>query len=276
MNSYLFINIKKELHTAEGKFPLAVDFAMEKGEFIALTGPSGGGKTTLLRLIAGLEKAGTGEIIIDKQTWLNTQRKQFLAPQKRSIGFVFQDYSLFPNMTIQQNLLYALEKNAPKNRVGELMELIDLTALANRYPQQLSGGQQQRVALARALVRRPKILLLDEPLSALDTAMRQRLQDDLKRLHEVYDLTTILVSHDEREIFKLANRVLVIDSGKIMKAGNPQEILQDNGIFMVIQQLLPKGKFIEIIGEVNGEKGSMVLPKKVAEKYRLGEAIFIS
>lgn len=276
MKPFFKINIEKELHTAEGKFPLLVDFSVEKGEFIALTGPSGGGKTTLLRIIAGLEKAENGTIIFNNQTWLNTNNKTFLVPQKRPIGFVFQNYALFPNMTIQQNLTFALNKNVPKNRVGELMEIIDLSALANRYPHQLSGGQQQRVALARALVRQPEILLLDEPLSALDTAMRQRLQDDLKRLHDAYDLTTILVSHDEREIFKLAHRVIVIESGKIVNAGTPQAVLEDKGTFIIIKEIFPKGDFIKIVGETNGALLSLNLPNKIAKKYQIGETIFIS
>ncbi|MFT4762683.1 MAG: molybdate transport system ATP-binding protein [Paraglaciecola sp.] len=276
MHPFLSINIKKELHTAEGKFPLTVKLAIEKGEFLALTGSSGGGKTTLLRLIAGLEKSEEGQIIFDKKTWSNTTTNQFIAPQKRSIGFVFQDYALFPNMTIQQNLAFALDQNADKNRVGELMELMELTALANRFPQKLSGGQQQRVALARALVRQPKILLLDEPLSALDTAMRQRLQDDLKRLHETYDLTTILISHDEREIFKLANRVICIENGQVKKIGTPSEVLKDKGIFGKVQSLELEGNLVKITYKTNGELLTISLPKSRAVSYKIGQNIFIS
>lgn len=276
MTSFLSINIKKELQTAEGKFPLTVNLSVEKGEFLALTGPSGGGKTTLLRLIAGLEKAEEGQIIFNKSTWLNTSKKQFIVPQKRSIGFVFQDYALFPNMTIQQNLAFALDKNTPKNRVGELLELMELTALANRFPRQLSGGQQQRVALARALVRQPKILLLDEPLSALDTEMRQRLQDDLKRLHEAYDLTTILVSHDEREIFKLANRVVFIENGQMKKVGTPSEVLKNKGIFGKVQKLEIQNNLVKITCEANGKLLTLFLPKAIAKKYKIGQTVFIS
>lgn len=276
MNPFLSINIKKELHTAEGNFPLTVNLAMEKGEFLALTGPSGGGKTTLLRLIAGLEKADNGQIIFDNKIWSNTAKKAFIVPQKRSIGFVFQDYALFPNMTIEQNLAFALDKNTPKNRVGELIELMELSALANRFPTKLSGGQQQRVALARALVRQPQILLLDEPLSALDTEMRQRLQDDLKRLHEAYQLTTILVSHDEREIFKLANRVVFIENGQVKKVGKPSEILQNKGIFGTIEKLKVEGSFMKITCVINGELLTMKLPKTIAKNYKVGQTIFIS
>jgi molybdate transport system ATP-binding protein len=276
MNHFLSINIKKELHTAEGKFPLAVDLTMEKGDFLALTGPSGGGKTTLLRLIAGLEKADDGQIAFDNKIWSNTTNKTFIVPQERSIGFVFQDYALFPNMTIEQNLKFAVDKNTPQNRVGELMKLMELSALANRFPAKLSGGQQQRVALARALVRQPKILLLDEPLSALDTAMRQRLQDDLKRLHEVYQLTTILVSHDEREIFKLANRVIFIENGQVKKVGTPSEVLENKGIFGRVQDLKIEGDLVKITCLTNGELVTLFLPKNMADKYQIGQTLFIA
>lgn len=276
MNTILSIKIEKELQTAEGKFPLAVNLSIEKGEFLALTGPSGGGKTTLLRLIAGLEKADKGQVVFENQIWSNTLKKQFIAPQKRSIGFVFQDYALFPNMTIQQNLAFAEDKNTPKNRVGELMELINLTTLANRSPNQLSGGQQQRVALARALVRQPKILLLDEPLSALDTTMRQRLQNDLKRLHEAYQLTTILVSHDEREIFKLANRVAFLENGQIRQLGKPSQVLKEQGVFITIQQMLPDKNTMKIIGVINAQMVTIILPREIAKNYKVGQTVFVA
>lgn len=273
---HLSINIKKDLQTAEGKFPLSVNLSVQKGEFLALTGPSGSGKTTLLRLIAGLEKLATGTIILNKETWLDTKNRQFLVPQKRSIGFVFQDYALFPNMTIQENLAFGVNQNTPKNRVGELMDLIDLTMLGNRYPHQLSGGQQQRVALARALVRQPQILLLDEPLSALDTMMRQRLQDDLKRLHEAYQLTTILVSHDEREIAKLANRVVVLELGKIIAAGKPAEVLKNDSISVLVSAILKEGEMVKLICKEGGEEIVLTLPSKMAMKYRVGDRVVIS
>ncbi|MCR9289724.1 MAG: ATP-binding cassette domain-containing protein [Bacteroidetes bacterium] len=276
MNRYLSIHIKKELHTAEGRFPLSVQLDIEKGEFVALTGPSGSGKTTLLRLIAGLTKSDQGQILFNDTVWSDHSKQQFLPPQKRSIGFVFQDYALFPNMTVQQNLTFALDKSAPSSEVENIIEMIDLTALANRFPHQLSGGQQQRVALARALVRKPKILLLDEPLSALDTAMRERLQDDLKRLHEDYKLTTILVTHNEKEIFKLADRAIVLETGKIIDKGNPEDILSKKGIFATIQKMEIDGKNVKLTCQRNGDLLTLILPNKMAEKYQVGEVIFIN
>jgi len=276
MNRYLSIHIKKELHTAEGRFPLSVQLDIEKGEFVALTGPSGSGKTTLLRLIAGLTKSDQGQILFNDTVWSDHSKQQFLPPQKRSIGFVFQDYALFPNMTVQQNLTFALDKSAPSSEVENIIEMIDLTALANRFPHQLSGGQQQRVALARALVRKPKILLLDEPLSALDTVMRERLQDDLKRLHEDYKLTTILVTHNEKEIFKLANRAIVLETGKIIEEGNPEDILSKKGIFATIQKMEMEGKNVKLTCQRNGDLLTLILPVKMAEKYQVGEVIFIN
>ena len=218
------IRLQKKLHAATGEMDLSVAFRITPGEFVALTGPSGGGKTTLLRMIAGLMRPEHGQICFGEETWLDTGRKVFIRPQDREVGVVFQDYALFPNMTVCGNLRYALQRGQPDGIIDELMETTGLQALADRYPGQLSGGQQQRVALARALVRRPRLLLLDEPLSALDPQMRERLQDYLLQLHRSYQLTTILVSHDTTEIIRLADRVIHLDDGRITEIGDPAAI----------------------------------------------------
>ena len=213
------LNIKKELHGSNGVMNLDINLSLQNGEFVALSGVSGSGKTTLLRVIAGLEEA-FGEIIVDGEIWLNEKIKKLI--QKRDIGFVFQDYALFPNLSVIDNLLYVKKD---KDLAKKLLRLTDLYELKNRYPDSLSGGQKQRVSLCRALMKRPKILLMDEPLSALDPHMRLKLQDEILTLHKEFKTTTIMVSHDPSEMYKLASRVLVLKDGKIIDDGLPKYIL---------------------------------------------------
>ncbi|MCT7543513.1 ABC transporter ATP-binding protein [Aliarcobacter cryaerophilus] len=213
------LNIKKELHGSNGVMNLDINLSLQNGEFVALSGVSGSGKTTLLRVLAGLEEA-FGEIIVDSEIWLNEKIKKPI--QKRDIGFVFQDYALFPNLSVIDNLLYVKKD---KDLAKQLLNLTDLYELKNRYPNSLSGGQKQRVSLCRALMKRPKILLMDEPLSALDPHMRLKLQDEILTLHKEFKTTTIMVSHDPSEMYKLASRVLVLKDGKIIDDGLPKDIL---------------------------------------------------
>lgn len=213
------LNIKKELHGSNGVMNLDINLSLQNGEFVALSGVSGSGKTTLLRVLAGLEEA-FGEIIVDDEIWLNEKIKKPI--QKRDIGFVFQDYALFPNLSVIDNLLYVKKD---KDLAKQLLSLTDLYELKNRYPNSLSGGQKQRVSLCRALMKRPKILLMDEPLSALDPHMRLKLQDEILTLHKEFKTTTIMVSHDPSEMYKLASRVLVLKDGKIIDDGLPKDIL---------------------------------------------------
>lgn len=213
------LNIKKELHGSNGVMNLDINLSLQNREFVALSGVSGSGKTTLLRVLAGLEEA-FGEIIVDDEIWLNEKIKKPI--QKRDIGFVFQDYALFPNLSVIDNLLYVKKD---KDLAKQLLSLTDLYELKNRYPNSLSGGQKQRVSLCRALMKRPKILLMDEPLSALDPHMRLKLQDEILTLHKEFKTTTIMVSHDPSEMYKLASRVLVLKDGKIIDDGLPKDIL---------------------------------------------------
>ncbi|BDY12918.1 sulfate/molybdate ABC transporter ATP-binding protein [Hydrogenimonas cancrithermarum] len=216
--------LKKKLLSTEGELELSIKTTIENGEFVAFFGESGAGKTTVLRMIAGLETPDAGRIVVDGETWFDSRKKIDLPPAKRKIGFVFQDYALFPNMTVAENLRFALQKGENPVIVDELIETIGLRELADRLPSQLSGGQQQRVAVARALVRRPRLLLLDEPLSALDHAMRIRLQDELAEIHKRFKLTTILVSHDPSEIFRLCGSVYRLERGEIKEVGTPSEV----------------------------------------------------
>lgn len=213
------IDINKKLHGANGQMNLNVNLEIKNGEFLALAGLSGSGKTTLLRILAGLEEAN-GTIEIDNNIWLND--KFCLPSQKREIGFVFQDYALFPNFSVLENLLYVKKD---KELANHLLKITELEELKNRMPQTLSGGQKQRVSLCRALMNRPKILLMDEPLSALDSNMRTKLQSEILTLHKEFNTTTIMVSHDPSEIYRLANRTVILNFGEIINDGTPKDIL---------------------------------------------------
>ena len=213
------IDISKKLHGSIGEMDLNVNLQIKQGEFVALAGLSGSGKTTLLRILAGLEEAN-GTINTSNTFWLND--KFCLPSQKREIGFVFQDYALFPNFSVIDNLLYV---NKDKDLANYLLKMTELDELKNRFPQTLSGGQKQRISLCRALMNRPKILLMDEPLSALDSNMRAKLQDEILTLHKEFKTTTIMVSHDSSEIYRLANRMVVLNYGQIISDGTPKEIL---------------------------------------------------
>ncbi len=235
------INIQKTLHGPQGQFQLAVNVEVAEGDFVALFGPSGVGKTTLLRCLAGLAQPEHGAILVKSECWLDSARKLSLPPQQRQVGYMFQDYALFPNMTVRGNLEFALRKGADKKRVGELLALMDLGELQHRKPETLSGGQKQRVALARALASEPNLLLLDEPFSALDVEMRSRLHDEVLRLQKKYGLTTIIVSHDVAEVYKLTSRVLVLEAGKIVADGSPEEVFstgQTSGKFRFTGEIL--------------------------------------
>lgn len=218
------VNVSKRLHTAEGPLDLVFKDNIEQGEFITLFGPSGAGKTTLLRMVAGLTTPDAGTIVVNGHPWFDSTHRINLSPRRRSIGMVFQDYALFPNLTVAENIGLALPKEQRPAGVSELLKVAGLQELAGRKPDKLSGGQRQRVALARALALKPAILLLDEPLSALDLQMRITLQDELLRLQQRYQPTTLLVSHDLSEVFRLSRRVIVLDRGKITRSGSPTNV----------------------------------------------------
>ncbi len=243
------IELQKKLTAAKGSLFLDVKINIEKGQLITLYGKSGAGKTSILRMIAGLLQADQGFISVHDSIWLDTQKKINLKPQKRKIGFVFQDYALFPNMTVKENLLFALEKDQNPNIVHELIEMIELGNLQHKKPETLSGGQKQRVALARALVRKPEILMLDEPLSALDLDMRIKLQDYILKVHKQYHLTTLLISHELGEIIKMSNYVFILENGKMIKQGKPIELFTQKQV---------SGKF-QFTGEIIDIKKEDVL-----------------
>lgn len=200
---------------AEGPSTVNVSFSIEAGSVTALVGPSGSGKTTILRLLAGLETPPQGYIRVHNTVWLDTRQRLNQPPQQRSIGYVFQDTALFPNMTVLENIRYAAPQT-DQTLVRELIEWTGLEGLTTQKPIRLSGGQRQRVALARALVRKPQLLLLDEPFAALDADASQALSELLMRLHLAWGTTTLLVSHHLLDVERLADRVIRLAQGRVV------------------------------------------------------------
>lgn len=243
------INISKPLHTADGTIDLHVNKEIQKGDFLTLFGKSGSGKTTLLRIIAGLETPQSGRIVVDGEVWFDSSKKINLPPQKRNVGFVFQDYALFPHMSVRQNLEFALPNKKESKKIDEILEIMEIENLSDMKPEHLSGGQKQRVAVARTLMTNPKMLLLDEPLSALDSVMRLKLQDELHAIHQKFGITSILVTHDISEVFRLSNRVFKISLGEVIDDASPSEVFANQNI---------SGKF-KIVGEVLSIKKSDIL-----------------
>lgn len=274
--------ISKKLQSASGEITLQLDFQVKENDFVTLYGASGSGKTTTLQLLSGLMNPEEGIIKVKDTFWLNSYSKINLPPQKRKIGYVFQDYALFPNMSVRENLTFALEKGQDKTIVDELLQTMELVSLQHQKPNQLSGGQQQRVALARALVRQPDILLLDEPLSAIDTEMRLKLQDYLLEAHRKYKLTTILVSHDIAEIYKLSDQVIVIENGTITKHGTPSEVFSshsNSGKFQFIGEILKieKENFVYIVSVLIGTNIVKVIAmEEEIQSLGTGEKIVVS
>ena len=272
----MFIDIKKKLYTTEGEILLNAKFNITKGEFVSIRGKSGSGKTTLLRIIAGLEKS-EGEIKVFDEIWQD--KKTFLPPQKRSVGFVFQDYALFPNMNVLENLLYV---NNDKNFALELLEMVGLINLKDRYPHTLSGGQKQRIALIRAIIKKPKILLLDEPFSALDSKMREKLQNDLKLIHKEFNLTTFMVSHLPSEIYKLSDKVIHIENGNIVNISSPlNELLNTKGS----EKFTIEGEIIDIINadilnvaiiDIGNKLVEVVISDYEKDNLKVGDRVIVS
>lgn len=207
----IHINCLKNMHTTDGARELSINICIPEKKIIAVTGPSGSGKTTLLRLLAGLAIPDAGYIKYKKVLWTAPEKNVFVPPQARHTGFLFQDYALFPHMTVAENISYATTGH---RYAQKLMRLMGVEALQEFYPDKLSGGQKQRVALARALARKPQLLLLDEPLSALDMDLRKLLQQELLAIHKIRPSTVLFVSHDRQEIRKLATHQILVKEAR--------------------------------------------------------------
>jgi spermidine/putrescine ABC transporter ATP-binding subunit len=218
----------------------ALDLEVQEGEFLTLLGPSGCGKTTTLRLVAGFLEATSGRILIDREDVTR------VPPQHRQIGMVFQDYALFPHMSVEQNIGFGLKERrvAPaeiRARVSELLDLVRLPGVEDRYPSELSGGQRQRVALARAVAYPPKVLLMDEPLGALDLKLREAMQFEIRRIQQALRITTIYVTHDQHEAMTMSDRIAVMNLGRLVQLGSAAEIYKR-----------PRTRFVaDFIGKIN-------------------------
>ena len=275
------ITVEKTLSGANGPFTLSADLQMQPESILTLYGKSGTGKTTLLRMLAGLEKPDSGRIEVNGEIWFDSSKGVCVPPQKRRVGMVFQDYALFPTMTVRENLLFAQEKKEPR-KVNEMLELTGLAALRDRHPETLSGGQRQRVALARAILRTPDILLLDEPLSALDQKTRGQLQDEILKVHRRFKLSTLLVSHDKQEVFKLSDSVAVIKNGRITRKGSPHEVFLDrltSNKFSFISTILSIRRvdciYLAVIGTGN-ELVEVVLSERDMADLKPGDEVLVA
>lgn len=264
-NTFLELkNIKKTF----GSFTALddINLSIKKGEFVCLLGPSGCGKTTLLRIVAGLEKPTAGQVFI------NGEDATSFAPSKRNFGIVFQSYALFPNMTVRQNIAFGLKKEKLSKKemtekIEAILEKVNLSDQIDKYPGQLSGGQQQRIALARALVVSPDFLLLDEPLSALDAKVRQKVRKEIRALQQELGITTIMVTHDQEEALTMADTIVVMNNACVMQTGSPVEVYDK-----------PCNPFVaDFIGSINFfstdllKRANLTSDKALVESLRLGQ-----
>lgn len=217
--------LRKTFRAKKGEeFSLDLDFSLPVGKITVIFGPSGSGKSTILRLIAGLDSVSDGHFKSADETWFDAGKGINMTPQERRTGFLFQDLALFPHLTVEENVNYARGKEREKGRIKELLEMTELTGLEHRYPHELSGGQQQRLALARALAGEPKLILLDEPFSALDRSVKKRIHEEFLKLHDRFGFTALMVTHDISEAYRLAEHAIVLKEGKKVKEGTPEEV----------------------------------------------------
>ncbi|WP_229740651.1 ABC transporter ATP-binding protein [Ornithinibacillus halotolerans] len=271
-------NVIKEFDDSIVVDNLSLD--IRAGEFLTLLGPSGCGKTTTLRMIAGFEKPTTGKIL------LNGKQVDDMEPYKREVNTVFQSYSLFPHMTVFDNVAFGLKmkkvgKEEIKERVTKALKLVQLEEYGNRKPKQLSGGQQQRIAIARAIVNNPKVLLLDEPLGALDLKLRKQMQLELKHLQQTLNITFIYVTHDQEEALTMSDRIVVMNKGKIEQIGQPVEIYERPQTRFVADFIGQTNIIEGTVSEINGDLATMEFAGQTiqipnANHVELNEEVFIS
>ena len=239
-----------------------VNLHIRRGEFLTILGPSGSGKTTLLMIIAGFLEATTGDIQFDGLSIMS------LRPEKRNFGMVFQGYALFPHMTVRQNIAYPLEvrkgaRDEIVKRVDEMLELVQLETFGDRLPRQLSGGQQQRVALARALIFDPLVLLLDEPLGALDKNLRSNVQTQLKHLHRKVGKTFVYVTHDQEEALSMSDRVVIMNHGRVVQVGSPQELYERPSTLFATKFIGKSNILRGVVNQVNGNEVLYAVADKI-------------
>jgi len=275
------IRLKKNLTTGHGPMQLDMDVDLFETGISTLFGPSGVGKTTVLRMIAGLMNPDEGMICVNDDVWFDSSRNINKPVQERQIGFVFQDYNLFPNMTVRENLQYALKNKKDSFLIDEFLEMAALAELAHRKPLYLSGGQKQRVALVRALLNRPQLFLLDEPFSALDLEMRMKLQDEFISISDRLKIPAIFVSHDMSEVFKLSHRVFVMKEGRIVQSGAPTEVFGASGpaegikLVGTILSIQKENSGQVVTLQVGNEITKICAPSEDTRAWRIGDRVAI-
>lgn len=261
-----YVRFQHVQKTYDGENLVVKDFNLDiaPGEFVTMLGPSGSGKTTCLMMLAGFETATNGEIYIDGTPVNN------LAPHKRDIGMVFQNYALFPHMTIAENLAFPLKvrklsEDDIKQKVLKALHMVELAHVATRYPKQLSGGQQQRVALARALVFEPKLVLMDEPLGALDKQLREQMQYEIKHLHEKLGITILYVTHDQDEALTMSDRIAVFNNGAVQQLASPTELYESPSNAFVAQFIGENNQIEGSVSSLSGETCSVTVGRHTIE-----------
>jgi putative spermidine/putrescine transport system ATP-binding protein len=253
----------------------ALELSVASGEFVSLLGPSGCGKTTALRIVAGFENADGGQVIVDGNDMSS------VPASKRDMGMVFQAYSLFPNMTARQNVEFGLRirrhgRRARAERATALLDLVGLGHVVDRYPHQMSGGQQQRVALARALAIEPRVLLLDEPLSALDAKVRLQLREEIRRIQRDLGITALYVTHDQEEALSVSDRVVVLSNGQIEQVGTPAEIYEEPGTVFVAEFIGTMNRIqAQVTGRDTVEAAGVPLPTHAAASHSSGQPVLL-
>ncbi|MFT6324424.1 MAG: molybdate transport system ATP-binding protein [Halieaceae bacterium] len=240
------VNIHIQLNGGKVEKEFTYQFQIENGSFVTIYGSSGGGKTTLLRSLAGFVRPKSGTIEVGHETLFNSSTGVNVSAQNRGLGMVFQDHKLFPNMTVLENLKFASPTKS-NNKIKELIDYFDLTELLKQYPANISGGQEQRVAIAQALVKSPSVLLLDEPMTALDFETRLLVQEALLKVQKNQGLTVLMVSHDLRETLRLSDQVILVDKGSVIKMGAPQDVFEN--VYTIKQEIDGVVVGLEIINE---------------------------
>jgi molybdate transport system ATP-binding protein len=273
--------LEKSLEGPRGRFRLEVEERVAPHESVAVFGPSGSGKTSILRMIAGLLRPDAGRIVVDGKIWFDSAAGIDLPARVRRAGMVFQDYALFPHMTVEGNLRYAAADRRELESIPRILEFTGLSGLAARMPSSLSGGQKQRVALARALVARPPLLLLDEPLSALDPELRSQLQRELSRIRSEFGVPMLLVSHDVSEVVRLCGRVVRLDEGKVIARGTPAAVFSQGRLsakFRLHAEVLslePADALVRVSLLAGGDVVEVALLPEETEGLRPGDRVMV-
>lgn len=278
----VFASLKKKLVGTEGDFFLQTDVEIASGGITAVAGPSGSGKTTFLRILSGLTSPDEGLLEVEGDIWFRATAGEKpeldLKPQQRRVGVVFQGYALFPNMSVLGNLLYA---SRDMDMAEKLLDMVGLQQLKHVKPSNLSGGQKQRVALARALMQRPRLLLLDEPLSALDESMKAMLQDELLKINREFGVTILIVTHDSSEMYKLCDRVLLFEKGRIVADTSPRKLFVERA---TTQKFAFKGEILEIkavdavyvaVVAIGNNLVEVVIDSDEKENLRAGDVVVV-